>query len=174
MITIITPNDKNNVATIFSLITCKKKMQQQNFHKTHSSIYPGEYTHLFEGVHFKKTRRKPFETLAAGTFEKIEDLGKCYFIEMSLPGITKEEFVVETCGNILSVVVIPSNSGKNIAGKFSQPKFDFGEYFIKEVLLPIDADPLFVSAKYHAGTLEIFIPKSKHPLRRMKTKIAVY
>ncbi len=174
MITIITTDDKQALVPIVSQVTCNKKVQQQTSHTTHSSVYPGEYTHLYEGVHFKRTARKPTETFDPGTPGKIEDLGDCYFVEIPLPGIRKEEFVVETCGNILSVVVIPFRAEKKTSQNPLRPAFSFGKYFIQEILLPEDADPLFVSAEYNAGTLEIFIPKSKHAVRKTKTKIAVY
>lgn len=149
-------------------------MQLQTLHKTPSSVYPGEYTHLHEGVHFKRTGNKPIESFDPDSSGNIEDLGNCYFVEMPLPGITKEEFIVETCGNLLSVVIIPSTPEKNIPKYSSNHAFRFGKYFIQEILLPQDADPLFVSAEFNASTLEIFVPKSKHPVRRINTKIAVY
>lgn len=150
-------------------------MQQQTFQHTPSSVYPGEYTHLYEGVNFtKRADKKPIETFDPGSSGKIEDLGNCYFVEVPLPGISKEEFVVETCGNLLSVVIIPSKPEMSTRRKSSIHAFSFGNYFIQEILLPQDADTLFVSAEFNTGTLEIFVPKSKHPVRRMNTKIAVY
>lgn len=149
-------------------------MQQQTSHTTQSSVYPGEYTHLYEGIPFKRNVRKPTKRFVSGTSGKIEDLGDCYFVELPLPGIRKEEFVVETSGNILSVVVFQAEAKGNIGERASSSKIESTQSFIREVALPEDADLLFVSAQYKEGILSIYVPKSMYAGRRLNTQIAVY
>jgi HSP20 family molecular chaperone IbpA len=45
---------------------------------------------------------------------------------------------------------------------------------LPKIVLPVNADPVFISAEYKAGILLLYIPKSTRPSKWMNTKIAIY
>lgn len=143
-------------------------------HHPDANIYPGQYVPLYSEMDYDKKEIKSSRHFGFDDPESITDLGNCYLIELHLQGIRREEFQLEVCGNILSVTVIPNDQKMNRMGEAGASANIFDKSFVREFVLPDDADPLFVSAEFNTGMLEVYVPKAKHPLRWINTKIAVY
>lgn len=149
-------------------------MLNPSIHKAHLSIYPGEYVPLFEKADVNQKDKRLSGIPEQGTMETIEELEHCYRIEMSLPGVTREDFLVETFDNTLSVILFPRATKHNAQNGVLSTEAASIQPSVHEVMLPGDADLLFVSARYKEGVLSIYVPKSKYPGRSLNTQIAVY
>ena len=134
-------------------------------------IYPGEYIPLF--------KENNFSGYVAGNKKNIfpvniEELGSCYKIELSVPGAKRENFLINSYGNVVSVSVIHDDCELVNQESFQLREFNYAGCFNRKIVLPDNADFLFVSAEYKSGILRLYVPKSNHPLKWINTKIAIY
>lgn len=134
-------------------------------------IYPGECIPLF--------KENNLSSYLAGNKQSIfpvniEELGSCYKIELSVPGAKRENFLINSCGNIISVSVIHDDCAPENMEGFQLHEFNYSGCFNRKIVLPDNADSVFVSAEYESGILRLYITKSNHPLKWINTKIAIY
>lgn len=149
-------------------------MQNNFLHTSDSSVYPGEYIPLYKENDFNKLVKRSCKNKASGLPANINESGNSYKIELAIPGIERENLFLEACGNVLFVCVIHNNDAPDKQQKFQLHEFTFDGYLARKIILPDNADPVFISAEYKSGILRLYIPKSKHPVKRVNTKIAVY
>ncbi|HEU5364238.1 MAG TPA: Hsp20/alpha crystallin family protein [Hanamia sp.] len=149
-------------------------MQNNLWYNSGGSIYPGEYVPLLNEndinekiKHLPKEREKSLPV-------NIEDMATCYKIELPVPGVKREDFFISSYGNILSISVFHDNCELLPQENFQLLEFNYAYRFNRKIVLPDDADPVFISAEYKAGVLRLHIPKSAHPLKWANTKIAIY
>jgi HSP20 family protein len=83
--------------------------------------------------------------------ELIENGDDEYSIEMSIPGLTKEDLKIITTKDVLSISYDSENVGKN---KFVSP-------FKRKFVLPKNVNHNDISAKIENGICKIRIPKDK-------------
>ena len=134
-------------------------------------IYPGECIPLF--------KENNLSSYLAGNKQSIfpvniEELGSCYKIELSVPGAKRENFLINSYGNVVSVSVIHDDCELVNQESFQLHEFNYAGCFNRKIELPDNADFLFVSAEYKSGILRLYVPKSNHPLKWINTKIAIY
>lgn len=149
-------------------------MQNDLLYTDRSSIYPGKYVSLYRECDFCKTIKNTSENKASSLPVNIIELGNTYKIELAIPGVKRENLFLKACGNVLSVSVIHNNNGEPYKKKFRLHEFIFDSYLSRKIVLPDNADPVFISTKYTSGILQLHISKSKHPVKRVITNIAVY
>jgi HSP20 family protein len=149
-------------------------MQNDLLYTDRSSIYPGKYVSLYSECDFSKTIKNTSENKASSLPVNINESGNSYKIELAIPGVERENLFLKVCGNVLSVSVIHNNNSEPYRNKFQLHEFTFGGCISRKIVLPDNADPLFISAEYRSGILQLYIPKSAHPVKRIDTKIAVY
>ena len=150
-------------------------MQNDPLFPATSSVYPGEYVPLFKENDFNKTIKYPYKNKASGLPVNINESDNTYKIELAIPGVERENLFLKACGNVLSVAVIYNSSGKPLKQKkFRLHESAFDGSFCRKIILPDNADPVFISAKYRSGILQLHISKSNHPVKRVNTNIAVY
>ena len=130
-------------------------------------IYPGEYVSLYNNDEITKNlkRSDKVHTIPA---VNITELADSFKIEMAIPGVQRENLVVNADGNILSVCVVNQSSSQS--GK-RQVSYDGFEY---PIVLPGNIDAQFISAEYLSGILVIHVSKTKQPMRDLHTRIVVY
>jgi HSP20 family protein len=136
-------------------------MQNDLLYSTGSSVYPGEYVPLFNENDLKKTIKHSTKNKTNNPPVNIKELMDFYKIELAVPGVKRENIVLNSYGNILSLSVIHN-------------EFNPDRDYNRKIVLPDNAEPIFVSAEYKSGILHLYIPKSTHPLKWTNTKIAVY
>lgn len=141
------------------------------YRETHST-YPGEYIPVpitleellleFEQPHERKTR----------LLVNIVDMPDFFMIEVAAPGLISSDFCVKINGNILSI----SLKQKNIEhGKNLYRQLEFNDCYLKrEIELPGNIDPDFISASYTNGILSANVPKGIEPPRHRVDRIMVY
>jgi HSP20 family protein len=149
-------------------------MQNNLFYTTRPSIYPGEYVPRYEENIFNKIVRYRYKKKTTDLPLNIHESGNFYRIELAIPGVERENLFVKICENVLSVSVSHKNDEPDEQRKFQLHEFTFDGGFSCNIMLPDNADPVFISAENRSGILQLHIPKSKRPVKRIDTKIAVY
>jgi HSP20 family protein len=147
---------------------------QNNFsYTTGLSIYPGEYVPWYEENVFNKVVRYRYKKKTKDLPVNIHESGNFYRIELAIPGVERENLFVKVCGHVLFISVIYDYAPCK-QKKLQLHEFTFDGGFSCNIMLPNNADPVFISAEYRSGILQLHIPKSKRPVKRIDTKIAVY
>jgi HSP20 family protein len=125
-------------------------MKNDLFYTTNPSVYPGEYVPLFSENDLKKTIKHSTKNKTNNLPVNIKELEDFYKIELAVPGVKRENLVLKSYGNVLSLSVIHNEFNLNL---------DYN----RKIVLPDNAEPIFVSAEYKSGILHLYIPKSTHP-----------
>jgi HSP20 family protein len=93
-------------------------------------------------------------------------------IDMLIPGVSRESFVIELKENMLEIGVMCDKI------KFNKDDFQVHEFDVityrRKIKLPKNADSAFIQAYYKDGVLSIVVPKSSNPLEYCQEQIFVY
>jgi HSP20 family protein len=149
-------------------------MKNNITYSTGSSIYPGEYVPLLKENDFKKAVKYSYKKKANALPVNIAESGDSYKIELIIPGVERENLFLKICDNVLIVSVIHEHKMLLKQKKFQMHEFAFDDCYTRKIVLPDNADTLFISAEYRSGILQLHVPKSTNPLKGINTKIAVY
>ena len=136
------------------------------------SVYPGEYVPLFKDYDYN-TLRKCMSENKQRIDVNIKELEDSYKIELAIPGAKRENLLLTSLGNVISLSVFQNNSEYKKQKKIPFRKLD-ATCCNHQIVLPKNAEPVFVSAEYKAGILRLYVPKSANPLKWIHTKIAIY
>ena len=117
------------------------------------SAYPGSYIPMPE-IEELLNEQKTCMTQPAINMDEFDSLFK---IEVSLPGIHKQDIVIQAEDSSLTVKVIHKDNSSAIS-KSRIHEFDMN-YFERHIKLPEDADAEFTTAEYRDGILYLIIPK---------------
>ncbi|WP_301923102.1 Hsp20/alpha crystallin family protein [Ferruginibacter sp.] len=138
------------------------------------SIYPGQFVPLHNEVEIKEELKRSFAessvTQPPVTLTESEHSVK---VEIALPGVTREELLIYTDKNILSVCVAHHPAAIPEQGTYKLHEFT-NNYFYRHIALPANVDAEFISAEYKSGILSLHVPKTKEPVKQQHTRIAVY
>lgn len=142
-------------------------MRNSLTYNTECSAYPGKYVpmpELEELLNDKKQCMTPPLN--------VDEFDDCFRVELSLPGIYRQDIVVSVEDSILTIKVIHKDANVT-ANKPWIHEFDV-DYFERQVTLPINANPEFTAAEYREGILRLLIPKTNgHSILR-PGRIVVY
>jgi HSP20 family protein len=142
-------------------------------HKSEYSIYPGNYVPI---LNEKEISEEIVKTKQGGIMipsVNITESGDCYKIEIALPGVDRESFLVYAEKNVLSVYAVQHHQKIGDPEKFRLHEFSCN-CFERHIELPGDADTEFVSAEYKEGVLRIYVPKAPEQSIVQHTRIVVY
>jgi len=96
-------------------------------------------------------------------FINIKESADLYEVQVSAPGLQREELIVY--GNKSSLLVDASaTTGSNKNKK----------NFHSNIAIPPDADTELAVAEYKNSVLHLYIPKTKQPFKPVSTRIVVY
>lgn len=142
-------------------------------HNSECSIYPGDYVPLLNEKEISEeiVRTKQDEIVSPSV--NIAESGGFYKIEIAVPGVDRENFLVYADKNVLSVYVVHHNQKIGNLEKFRLHEFSCN-CFERHIELPGDADTEFVSAEYKEGVLRIYVPKASDRSIVRHTRIVVY
>ncbi|MEO6290498.1 MAG: Hsp20/alpha crystallin family protein [Ginsengibacter sp.] len=133
-------------------------------------VYPGEYNLMPE----TEALLKDLKTKEHGSkpLVNMDELKDCYKIKVVIPGAMREDIFIDIDKNVLSIAVLQhdSNGGKK---KLAIHEFESNN-FERHIILPQNADAIFVNAEYKEGILYIYIPKAEIPVRNMSARVVVY
>ena len=126
---------------------------------------------------------KDFLTRTGGVVRKVVDentvftpradiweTDKGYFIQVMVPGITKEEIDIEFVDNILTIRgerKVPAE--ENI--KFHLVETPYGK-FERAFRIPENVDESKIEATYESGILKLFIPKKEKEVKKISVKVS--
>ena len=145
-------------------------MTNTNVYFNQASVYPG----LYEGSRAEKEMAN--ELHKTGTRLSIpsmhlQQLPYHYRMEMVIPGFQKENFFIRTDGRVLSVSGIRHIDEKLADHSSSETNC---ECIIRTVILPVDADTDFATARYNNDTLTISLFTTHRPVENGSSEIIVY
>ena len=103
----------------------------------------------------------------------ITELADSFKVEVAIPGVRREDFLLHANENILFVRVLHKEYVVEGAECFQLHEFNY-QCFDRPVVLPDNADAEFTSAEYKAGMLRLYLPKSDQPVKNRHTRIVVY
>ena len=132
------------------------------------SAYPGQYVPLPD-IETSKIDRMNTITEPLVNMDEFEDH---FQIEAAIPGIKKEDIMINLHNNLLSVTVFHVDK-KSIGKRTRIHEFDIN-YFERNIPLPENADAQLISAEYREGILNLFIPKTEERASHHSHHIAVY
>jgi HSP20 family protein len=138
------------------------------------SIYPGQFVPLLSETAVKKVLKKSHtgnRTMYPAV--SLADEADYVKVEIAVPGVVREDFVVYADKNFLTVCVTHKESGIQPQENNGQPGFN-NIFFYKRIELPLNVDTAFISAEYNSGVLHLHIPKSTEPAANLHTRIVVY
>lgn len=138
------------------------------------STYPGEYKPIqskFETLAYELT--KPHEG-ASSPADNICETSEYYKIELAVPGLKREDFLVHVNEDgLLSISALHKESNRTANEKYHKHTFNY-ECFTRELLLPENIDSNFNKAEYHAGVLSIWFLKTEKSYQKRASIIVVY
>lgn len=141
--------------------------------KSEYSIYPGNYVPMLNEIEINEEIVKTKEDGIMIPSVNITESGEFYKVEIALPGVDREDFLVYADKNVLSVYVVHHHQKVGNPEKFRLHEFSCN-CFERHIELPIDADTEFVSAEYKEGVLRIYVPKASEQSIVQHTRIVVY
>lgn len=148
-------------------------MQTRYSYGSDAFIYPGQYVPLLNEDELRDEIKRSFTCESDLPAAAITELPDSYIIELPLPGLSREDFLIQADGNILSVCVCHKAGHQCFSADAEKHCFEFGLYD-HHINLPADADTAFISAEYNLGMLCFHIPKIGQPLKNLHTRIVVY
>jgi len=137
------------------------------------SIYPGDYVPMLNEKEINEEIVRTRQDDIISPSVNINESGNFYKVEIALPGVNRENFLVYTDKNILSVCVVHRHQNTDDPGRFRVHEFNYN-CFERHLELPADADTEFVRAEYKEGVLRIYIPKASEQAIALHTRIVVY
>lgn len=142
-------------------------------HNSECFIYPGDYAPTFSEKEIREeiVRTKRDEIISPSV--NIADANGSYKVEIALPGVDRENFLIYTDKNILSVYVGHPCQKADDPKSFRLHEFSY-KCFERHIELPGDADTEFVSAEYKEGVLSIYVSKSCGAAINLHNRIVVY
>ena len=145
-------------------------MKHSLFYSNQYPVYPGEYIPMPEArALLKKLKIKDH---LSRPLANMDELKNCYVVRVIIPGTKREDIFVDIDKNILSIVAFYHE----VTGNRKQLKLHEFESnnFERHIALPPNADSIFVNAEYKEGILFIYVPKSKNPVKNLRSRIVVY
>ena len=167
-ISLSTPSVKFDETGFTFISTDRSKMEISLIHNESCSAYPGQYVPLPD-IETSKIDRMNTITEPLVNMDEFDD---CFEIEVAIPGIRKEDIIIDLHDNTVSITVFHVD-GKSVGKRTRIHEFDIN-YFERHIPLPGNADTQLISAEYREGILNLFIPKAEEPAKPDPHHIAVY
>ena len=150
-------------------------MKNDNLYDYGYYIYPGVYVPLKQKeeaeVKCAITHHHDGDTILPPV--TITELDQLYKVELNIPNVKRENFLIYADNNILSVCLVNVEHRECEGEKPPRQLFSY-ECFNQPVILPENADAEYASASYNAGTLLIYLYKTRLPAEHLHTRIVVY
>lgn len=138
-----------------------------------SYAYPGDYVPLLseDQIDFELCRVSENGALVPPV--NVVELADTFRVEIAIPGMRREDFLIHIDGNVLDVRVLHKEASPWEAPNFKLREFNY-KCFEKRINLPFNADAEFLSAEYKAGVLRVIMPKADYPVRCPYMRVVVY
>ena len=148
-------------------------MENFALYETGQVIYPGQYVPILSEEKLHNEIKHAFKTESVLPKVNITELADSYIAELTIPGVSREDFLIHTDDNILTVCVLHKGCSQQSKSHIPKHEFNYG-LCDRHIILPDNADAAFISAEYSAGTLRFHVQKTKHPVKNFHSRIVVY
>lgn len=139
---------------------------------TDNYAYPGKYVPLVAMESVREELKHPCEGKNLLPPVNISEIKDAYQIEMAIPGVKREDFLLQADDNTLSIAVLHKESEAS-AARHTLHEYDY-HCFHRHILLPANAETELSVAEYYKGVLRVFVPKSGGPVKGTHATIVVY
>ena len=158
---------------IMNLHKTVQTMNPFHSHQQDHCIYPGEFVPLRNEQEVMDDLNHLQKNDIIQPQVNLTDLFDSVKVEIAIPGVTRDELMIHTHKNILSVCVVHNKKGSEEHGNVQLQEFNC-ICFDRHIPLPENSNTEFISAEYRSGILHLHIPKTKHPGRNLHNRIVVY
>ena len=148
-------------------------MENDVLYDTDCLIYPGTYVPVLKEEEVQSGLTRPHEGETVLPPVNVTELSDSFKVEVAIPGVKREDFLIRSDGNVLSVCVLHKEYRLHEGERFQLHEFNY-ECFDRHIILPDNADLEFISAEYKSGILCLYVPKEKHPAANLHSRIVVY
>jgi len=148
-------------------------MQNSESYKYGYSIYPGEYVPLLNKEEIKEELKQSHQGETVQPPVNLTELNNSFTLEIAIPGVKREEFLIYIDENILSVGVLHERCRGHKSESFHLHEFNYS-CFDRHINLPANVDSQFVRAEYAAGILHLDMPKTRQPEKKDHIPVVVY
>ncbi|MGZ8536921.1 MAG: Hsp20/alpha crystallin family protein [Flavisolibacter sp.] len=136
------------------------------------SVYPGIYERPLSEKELEEELNKTGVEVKA-PHAHMQQFHDYYRIEMAVPGYNKESLFIHIKDHVLSIAGLNKKQpGKTMADNSEDNAHS--ECFIRNIILPGNADTDFVTAEYNNGILHIYLSTSNQPCKNGSREIIVY
>lgn len=136
-------------------------------------IYPGLYVPILKKEEVLSTFNLFKHDEMVHPSANVYELEDSFKVELVIPGVNREDFLIDTDENILSVYAVHKDNVLTENENFQLHEFKYA-CFDRHIILPENADTDFISAEYRAGILHLSVPKSNHPTKQLHGNVVVY
>ncbi len=103
----------------------------------------------------------------------LVELNDEYKIELMVPGISREEILLEIKNHLLTIRILKKNKHRHSKQSYQMHEFDC-ECKDRIISLPKNASGEFVCAELHDGILHVHLKKGNQISDHLHTHVAVY
>jgi len=135
--------------------------------------YPGDYIPMHNEEEIREELQDHHEGNLQQPLVNIKEVDNLYKVEIAIPGVKREDFVIYAEENILTVSLLHKESDCGETEKFKMHEYNFG-CFKRLIMLPEDAETELACAEYKGGILRLYIPKINQVVKNLHTTIVVY
>lgn len=148
-------------------------MENDIINNAGSSTYPGSYVPMIKEEEILKELKRTHEGKMLLPPVNVAELPDSFKVEVAIPGVKREDFLIQADGNTLSVFVLHKDCEHPERECFKLHEFNY-ECFDRPIVLPDNADAEFTCAEYKEGILHLYVPKTIQPVKNLHTRIVVY
>jgi len=102
----------------------------------------------------------------------IRETENGYFLDFAMPGIDKDEVVIELENDLLTISSEKKSESENQVGNFTRREFHYNS-FKRSFILPDTIDSTKIKADHKNGVLNIEIPKKEEAKPKPARKIEI-
>lgn len=148
-------------------------MQRSIFYKPDCAVYPGEFVPCEDEESIRYSDVHNNKTLAQKPPVIITELPESFKVEFIIPGVTRDQLLIEVHSNVISVIILSKKNEKVKQEKHKKKERPI-EHVDRNFSIPKNADAEFICAEYKDGILSIYLPKSKNPPKNLHRRIIAY
>jgi HSP20 family protein len=149
-------------------------MEHSTKKKKVHDYYPGEYKTLPELEMLPLALQKYREGIVLQPLINIQEDATAIILEAAVPGARREHFLIEVDHHTLSIALMTKCADEEeTKNNFQLHEFNYA-CFKRQITLPEDVHPELAVASYNNGLLQIYLPKGKDAVSKLKQRIVVY
>lgn len=137
------------------------------------SVYPGGFVPMMKDDEIMQELKCMQQKDIIHPTVQVTELPDSFMAEVSIPGVTREEMLIQADENVLSIYAVHKGDVMYVTDSFQLHKLKC-DCFDQHIILPKNADTEFTSAEYKAGILTLHVPKINQPVKNRHARIIVY